>query len=107
MTAFWEKAPRSLVEVDRRFRRAYCLHHQGAILTEAPRTSETSDYFKSTRPFIPEVCHLHTLGRKNVKSHMEAVWSSETLVSTKKSTRCYNQQHRHLHLRENVGSRTL
>jgi hypothetical protein len=107
MTALWEKALRSLVEVDRRFRRTYCLHHQGAILTEAPRASETSDYFKSTRPYILEGCHLYTLGRKNVKSHMEAVWSSETSVSTKKSTRCYNQQDRHLHLRENVRSRTL
>jgi hypothetical protein len=29
MTVFWDFAPRSLVEVDRRFRGAYCLHHQG------------------------------------------------------------------------------
>jgi len=29
MTAFWDIAPRSLVEVDRRFRDAQCLHHQG------------------------------------------------------------------------------
>jgi hypothetical protein len=29
MTAFWDIAPRSLVEVNRRFRGAYCLHHQG------------------------------------------------------------------------------
>jgi hypothetical protein len=31
MTAFWEIAPCSLVEVDRRFRGAYCLHHQGDV----------------------------------------------------------------------------
>jgi hypothetical protein len=29
MTVFWDNAPYSLVEVDRRFRGAYCLHHQG------------------------------------------------------------------------------
>jgi hypothetical protein len=27
--AFWDMAPCSLVAVDRRFRGAYCLHHQG------------------------------------------------------------------------------
>jgi hypothetical protein len=31
MTAFWDIAPCSLVEVDRRFRCAYCLHHQGDV----------------------------------------------------------------------------
>jgi hypothetical protein len=29
MTSFWDTAPCSLVDVDRRFRGAYCLHHQG------------------------------------------------------------------------------
>jgi hypothetical protein len=28
VTAFWDIAPYSLVEVNRRFRRTYCLHHQ-------------------------------------------------------------------------------
>jgi hypothetical protein len=28
MTAFWDVVPWSLVEVDRRFRSAYCLHHR-------------------------------------------------------------------------------
>jgi hypothetical protein len=27
--AFWDMAPCSLIKVDRRFRGAYCLHHQG------------------------------------------------------------------------------
>jgi hypothetical protein len=31
MTAFWDIAPYSLVEVDQRFGGAYCLHHQGEI----------------------------------------------------------------------------
>jgi hypothetical protein len=29
MTALWDIAPYSLVEVDRRFRGAYCLHNEG------------------------------------------------------------------------------
>jgi hypothetical protein len=31
MTAFWNKVPCSLVEADRPFRGAYCLHHQGSL----------------------------------------------------------------------------
>jgi hypothetical protein len=29
MTEFWDTAPRILVEVDRRFRGAYCFYYQG------------------------------------------------------------------------------
>jgi hypothetical protein len=29
MRPFWDVAPCSLIEIDRRFRDAYCLHHQG------------------------------------------------------------------------------
>jgi hypothetical protein len=29
MADFWDTAPSSLFEVDRRFRSMYCLHHQG------------------------------------------------------------------------------
>jgi hypothetical protein len=51
IASFWDKAPCSL-EVDRRFRGAYCLH-QGdefvarliALMTEEVRTSETSAHF--------------------------------------------------------------
>jgi hypothetical protein len=41
MIAFTEIALCSLVEVDRRFRGAYCLHHQGdeTVMLEAVRTS--------------------------------------------------------------------
>jgi hypothetical protein len=41
MAAFCAAAPCSLVEVDRRFRGAYCLHHQG---------DELSEYYKSKAP---------------------------------------------------------
>jgi hypothetical protein len=40
-TVFWDRAPCSLVEIDRRFRGVYCLHHQ-ALIIEACRISETS-----------------------------------------------------------------
>jgi hypothetical protein len=48
MTAFWNVAPCSLVEIDRRFRGAYCLHHQIALVIEAVSTSETSVNFYVT-----------------------------------------------------------
>jgi hypothetical protein len=52
MIAFWDIAPCSLVEVDRRFRGAYCLRH-----------CPDGDYFN------PEGCNLHTRRRENLKSH--------------------------------------
>jgi len=52
ITAFWEKAPRSFVEVYRRFRRAYCLHQA-----------------KTTSRYTPEGSNLLTYPHKNLKSH--------------------------------------
>jgi hypothetical protein len=53
---FWDVAPCSQVDVDRRFRGAYCLHHQGvALIMEAVCTSETSININlTTRHYIPE-----------------------------------------------------
>jgi hypothetical protein len=52
---FWDVTPCSHVEVDRRFGRVYGLHHQGALITEAVRASETSFRFNvTTRLYIPE-----------------------------------------------------
>jgi hypothetical protein len=49
---FWDVVPCSHVEVDRSFRGAYCLHHQGeefiALMMEAVHTSETSVNFNVT-----------------------------------------------------------
>jgi hypothetical protein len=42
MTAVWDIASYSLVEVDGRFRGTYCLHHQGALIMESVSTYETS-----------------------------------------------------------------
>jgi hypothetical protein len=39
---FWDVAPCSHIEVDRRFRGVYSLHPQGDQVIEAVRTSETS-----------------------------------------------------------------
>jgi hypothetical protein len=57
--ASWDVAPCSLVGVERGFRGAYCLHHQGdelffALMMEAIRTSETSVYSETTRHYIAE-----------------------------------------------------
>jgi hypothetical protein len=58
MTAFWNNTPCCLVEDDRRFRGAYCPHHQGNEM-EAVRTSKTSvNFYDTTRGNIPEGCHL-------------------------------------------------
>jgi hypothetical protein len=59
-TAFWDIAPCSKIEVDRRFRGAYWLHHQNDPNDNAVPTSETSVYFNFTaRCYIPEICR-HT-----------------------------------------------
>jgi hypothetical protein len=50
MTFFWDVAPCSLVDIDRHFRGAYCLYHQGDAL--------------------PEDSHFHTCRRENLKSHL-------------------------------------
>jgi hypothetical protein len=50
---FWDVAPCSHVEVDRRFRGAYCLHRQGY-------SSETSvNYSVTTWHYILEDSELH------------------------------------------------
>jgi hypothetical protein len=70
MTAFSDMAPFSLVEVDLRFRGAYCLHHEGdvselrtasviALIKESVIISETSIYLnETTQRCIPEFCYL-------------------------------------------------
>jgi hypothetical protein len=66
MTAFWDTAPCSLVEVDRRFRGAYCLHRITALMMVAVRISKTSVYFNETTrhcityspPLEPEILRV-------------------------------------------------
>jgi hypothetical protein len=56
MTVFWNVAQSSLVELDRRFRRAYCLHYQDN--------------------------YLHTRRRDNLKSHTLNPYGDATLHSS-------------------------
>jgi hypothetical protein len=65
MAVFWDVAPCSLAEIDRRFRRTYCLHHcirailLIALMMEAVSTSETTvNFYQTTRRNIPEDSHL-------------------------------------------------
>jgi hypothetical protein len=61
-TVFWDVALCSTFEVHRRFRGAYCLHHQGALMMDVVRTSETSVHFNmTTQLYIPEDSTRHTL----------------------------------------------
>jgi hypothetical protein len=61
---FWDVLPCKII-VDRRIRGTCCLHHQGALMMEAARTSETSvdNYF--TRKYIPEDKSKKDLSFKN------------------------------------------
>jgi hypothetical protein len=60
ITVFLVAAPCILVEVYRRFRDAYCLHHQGdEYMIEAASTSETSvNFYQTTRRNNPEYSRL-------------------------------------------------
>jgi hypothetical protein len=63
MTA-WNIAPYS-IDINRRFRCAYCFHHQGDEWL-----SETSAYFNETTwRYIPQGCHIPIRRRENLKSH--------------------------------------
>jgi hypothetical protein len=67
MAAFWDIAPCSVVEVDRRFKRAYCLPHQG----DEVNISETSVNFnQATQRNNPECSsaqHFCLFGRSWVQ----------------------------------------
>jgi hypothetical protein len=57
MAVLWDVLLCRLVEIDWRFRGAYCLHHHGP------------DDYETTRRNVLEDSHLHTLRRENLKSH--------------------------------------
>jgi hypothetical protein len=74
ITAYWDRAPCSLFEVDRQFKGACCLHHQGdeRDIDGGSMHSETSVYFnKPTRRYIPEDYSLHTHRCENLKSRKQ------------------------------------
>jgi hypothetical protein len=69
--AFWDIEPCSF-GLDRLFRGAYCLHHQGfTLIMEAVRTCEMSVYPNETkRRDVPEGSNIHSLRRENLKYHI-------------------------------------
>jgi hypothetical protein len=99
MRAFWYIAPCSL-GVDRRFRGAYCLHHQGdewpqrtafitTLMMKAVRTSETSVYSNDTTWCdILEGSHVLMEGRC---SHP----ASSNLLTTPTEPPRFNSLHSH------------
>jgi hypothetical protein len=60
MAVFWVVAPCGLVEVYRRLRDAFYLHHQGdPLMMEAASTTKTSvNFYQISRRNIPECSHL-------------------------------------------------
>jgi hypothetical protein len=65
MAVFWDVAPCSVVEIDRRFRRGLI-----ALMMKAVSTSETSvNFYQRIRHNIPEESHLHTRLRENLNCH--------------------------------------
>jgi hypothetical protein len=59
MAAFWDILPCSVIEVERRFRDAYCVQHEGVDGGSRVLISETSVYLcDTTRRYIQYGCHL-------------------------------------------------
>jgi hypothetical protein len=59
MAVVWDVTPYGLIEVDRHFRGAYRLYHQGdGMMIEVISTSETSvNFYQATLRNIPEDSH--------------------------------------------------
>jgi hypothetical protein len=80
-TAFWDMVSCRVVKVYRRFKRAYCLHHQNDH-PDAIHISETSvSFYDITWHYIPEGCRLHTRRREISKSHKDLYYCLKVLPS--------------------------
>jgi hypothetical protein len=74
MAVFWVVASCSLVEIYQRFRGPCCLHHHGALMLEAARSSEmTVNFYQTTWRYNPENSHLRTNRHENLKSYQTCV----------------------------------
>jgi hypothetical protein len=87
MTAVWDTAPFSVIEVDRRFRdrTAFIIRALEAVHTSV----KSAKFYETTHHSFTEGCYLHIHRRENLKSHMttphlslkmEVQTVSETLV---------------------------
>jgi hypothetical protein len=71
IAVFWVEAPCSLVEGYQLFRGPCSIPHQGALMMEAARTSETLvNFYQTTRRYNTEDSHLRTHSRENLTSYM-------------------------------------
>jgi hypothetical protein len=71
ITAFWDIAPSSLIEVDQCFRCVHSLHHCSDVM-ESVCSPVTSFYFnKATWHYVPEGSNLQTHCCEDLKSHDE------------------------------------
>jgi hypothetical protein len=61
-TVFWDVAPCSQVEIDRHLRAAYCLHHQGVMMTFITLTMKAKSSFQSGE--------LNTFGNEHDYVHL-------------------------------------
>jgi hypothetical protein len=69
MTVFWVLAPCSLIEIDRRFRGAYCLHR---LDVKALSTCETLvSFYQTTGRNITEDSHLQIINSLNNNGYKE------------------------------------
>jgi hypothetical protein len=80
MTVFWYVAPCSLVEIDRRFRGVYCLHHQsvGQFLqdytAQHPRRQSSSSSI-----WRPDSCVSYAHFLVSVTLSYVCIWSSDKI----------------------------
>jgi hypothetical protein len=117
-SVFWDVLPFSQVDVDRRFRGAYCLHHQGdEWASRGPHIyhRSTSSSIITHSPFGSPVhldsyitCYPFARGSL-IALMMEAVLSSETSVIIYLTTRQYIPEDSKLHTRrrENLKSQNV
>jgi hypothetical protein len=78
MRVFWDIAPCSLAGVDRRFRRAFCFHHQGDMLhTKTTYLTSLPQQVSCYSFVIPTCClegyHFGAQVMMSVASHARTV----------------------------------
>jgi hypothetical protein len=97
ITAFWDIVPSSLVEVDRRFRGVYCLHHQG---NDRPchNSGGLSPFSRRGSGFLPTAVNVGFVvdNVALIALMTEAVRASQTSVNFYQTTRSNIPEQSHL-----------